>query len=114
MGEWAANPSANTTLKEILPCVDINTTDAALAQTRTIVNNTINGVNSDIQKLINNNTTTTTTTNGSSTTASELLPLICNPLDPSFSIAGCVNASNAASVSVCVRERERERSIDRS
>jgi hypothetical protein len=92
MGEWAANPSANTTLKEILPCVDINTTDAALAQTRAIVNSTINGINADIQKLLNSNN------NNGSTSASQLLPLICNPLDPSFSIAGCVNASDAATV----------------
>ena len=86
MEEWVANPSANTSLKEILPCVDISTTDRALNETRLFVNDTITGINNNIQKLLNNGTT------------SQRLPMLCNPLEPSFSIPNCVNVSDASKV----------------
>ena len=90
MEEWVANPSANTNLKEILPCVDISTTDRALNETRLFVNDTITAVNNNIQKLLNNGST------------SQGLPILCNPLEPSFSIPNCVNVSDASKVSFLV------------
>ena len=86
MEEWVANPSANTNLKEILPCIDTNTTDRALNETQLFVNDTITGVNDNIQKLLNNGST------------SKGLPLLCNPLETSFSIPNCVNVSGASKV----------------
>lgn len=83
MQEWVANPSAQTSLQDILPCVDISTTNKALNQTRTLTNDTVTGVN---------NVITTSLNNGSS----QGMPLMCNPLESSLSSDGCVNISSAS------------------
>ena len=102
MGEWIANPLANTTLKEILPCVSMNVSHSVLDQTTQLVNDTIRGINKGIE---------TNFINGS--TSSPILPL-CNPsFSKSSSLSlvahgvNCVNISTAAQVSFehyCVLE----------
>ncbi|KAI5058252.1 hypothetical protein GOP47_0026422 [Adiantum capillus-veneris] len=83
MEQWVANPSAQTSLQEILPCVDINTTDTALDQTRALTNDTVTGINAGISTVLNNGTT-------------QGLPLMCNPLQPTLNAPGCVDISSAS------------------
>ncbi|MCO5585706.1 hypothetical protein L7F22_039642 [Adiantum nelumboides] len=83
MEQWVANPSAQTSLQEILPCVDINTTDRALSQTRTLTNDTVNGINTVLSTVLNSGTT-------------QGLPLMCNPLQPTLNAPGCVDISAAS------------------
>ncbi|KAH7290211.1 hypothetical protein KP509_30G036500 [Ceratopteris richardii] len=84
MEEWVANPSAQTNLQDILPCVDINTTDRALEQAKIISNDTITGINGVITAVLNN---------GSQTQG---LPLMCNPIQPNLNSPGCVDTGSAS------------------
>ncbi|KAH7429754.1 hypothetical protein KP509_09G064800 [Ceratopteris richardii] len=84
MEEWVANPSAKTNLADILPCVDVNTTDRALEQTRATMNETLTGINSVITSNLNN---------GSQTKG---LPLMCNPLEPSLNVPGCADVDRVS------------------
>lgn len=83
MKQWVANPSAQTSLQDILPCVDISTTNRALNETSGLTNDTVTGINAVISTVLNNGT-------------SQGLPLMCNPLDPSISAPGCVNILSAS------------------
>ncbi|CAN0871383.1 hypothetical protein LINGRAHAP2_LOCUS9826 [Linum grandiflorum] len=53
MDEWVQNPQAATTLGDILPCVDQNTTNKTLTQSKEVINNLANVVNTYIYTFAN-------------------------------------------------------------
>lgn len=81
MKEWSANPSAQTSLSEIIPCVDISTTNKTLDETKRVTNETIMGINSVLATL----------NQGSSRS----VPLLCNPVETQLSPPNCSNISDA-------------------
>lgn len=82
MEEWVANPSAKTSLSDILSCLDVNTTDKTLDQARKLTNETVTGINNIITSHFNGN-------------SSQGMPAMCNPVEPDLSPSGCVTLTDA-------------------
>ncbi|CAN1296995.1 hypothetical protein LINPERPRIM_LOCUS23311 [Linum perenne] len=55
MDEWVQNPQAATALGDILPCVDQDTTNKSLSQSKEVINNLANVVNTYIYTFANAN-----------------------------------------------------------
>ncbi|KAJ7540278.1 hypothetical protein O6H91_10G007500 [Diphasiastrum complanatum] len=55
MQEWVANPDAQTNLDEILPCVDKQTANQTLYQSKDLTNSVVNVVDQAITLAFNNN-----------------------------------------------------------
>ncbi|XP_057445420.1 uncharacterized protein LOC130737620 isoform X2 [Lotus japonicus] len=100
MGEWEENPQAESTLRNILPCVDQGTTNRTLFQSKQVVTNIVSVVNRFIYSTADANPS-----QGSMNYYNQsgpAMPPLCYPFDSEFKERQCttqeVSSFNASSV----------------
>lgn len=102
MEEWVDNPKAESTLSNILPCVDQQATNQTLSKSKVVVNDIVNVVNQFIYTYAN-----TYQPGGSNffyNQSGPLLPPLCYPYDGNLQERNCtaieVSVQDAPQVSV--------------
>ena len=100
MGEWVANPRTESALSNVLPCVDQRTTNKTLFQSKQVINNIANVVNTFIYATANINVTQGSP--GSYNQSGPRMPTLCYPFDSQFQERQCtdqeVSSANASRV----------------
>ncbi|CAL1391098.1 unnamed protein product [Linum trigynum] len=100
MNEWVQNPQAATTLSDILPCVDQSTTNKTLFQSKEVVNDIVNVVNTYIYTFANANPSRSEFNYYNQ--SGPLMPPMCYPFDSQFNDRQCaaqeVSMANASLV----------------
>lgn len=100
MGEWVANPRTESALSNVLPCVDQRTTNKTLFQSKQVINNIANVVNTFIYATANINVTQGSP--GSYNQSGPRMPTLCYPFDSQFQERQCtdqeVSSANASMV----------------
>lgn len=100
MGEWVANPHTESALSNVLPCVDQRTTNKTLFQSKQVINNIANVVNTFIYATANINVTQGSP--GSYNQSGPRMPTLCYPFDSQFQERQCtdqeVSSANASMV----------------
>ncbi|KAL9314445.1 hypothetical protein ACSQ67_019897 [Phaseolus vulgaris] len=88
MDQWVQNPTAQTALDEILPCVDNATAQETLTRTRDVTH--------ELVKLVNNIVSNVTNRNFPPAAgplyynqSGPLMPLLCNPFNPDLTNRSC-------------------------
>ncbi|CAK7326693.1 unnamed protein product [Dovyalis caffra] len=100
MEEWVENPHAATALSSILPCVDQRTTNKTLVQSKEVVNDIVNVVNTYIYTFANANPSQTEYNYYNQSGPS--MPPLCYPFDSRYQDRQCepreVSMANASVV----------------
>ncbi|KAM0945908.1 putative transmembrane protein [Dioscorea sansibarensis] len=100
MNEWADNPQAETALGNILPCVDERTTNQTLYQSKEVINQVVNVVNTAISSAANSNKWPGEPFYYNQ--SGPLMPYLCSPYDSHLQSQSCgpqeVSFMNASSV----------------
>ncbi|KAK7357683.1 hypothetical protein VNO80_16978 [Phaseolus coccineus] len=100
MGEWVANPHTESALSNVLPCVDLSTTNKTLFQSKQVVTNIANVVNQFIYNAANLNITQGSP--GYYYQSGPTIPSLCYPFDSQFLQRQCtdqeVSSANASTV----------------
>ncbi|XP_042502415.1 uncharacterized protein LOC122079771 [Macadamia integrifolia] len=100
MGEWVDNPQAETALSSILPCVDKNTTDKTLVQSKEVISQLVNIVNTVIYTFPNTDPPPQATPFYFNQSG-PLIPPLCSPFDLKLHDRPCgsieVSIANASS-----------------
>ncbi|PKA63502.1 hypothetical protein AXF42_Ash005397 [Apostasia shenzhenica] len=100
MDEWVSYPQAETALSNILPCVDQQTTNQTLYQSKEVILQLVSLVNSVIRSIANSNTGS----HGSYffNQSGSLMPRLCSPYNSNLRSRNCqpdeVSFSNASLV----------------
>ncbi|KAK9107028.1 hypothetical protein Syun_023039 [Stephania yunnanensis] len=101
MEEWADNPQAETALSNILPCVDERTTNKTLFQSKEVINQLVNVVNTAIYTFANWNPPPQAKFFYYNQSG-PLMPSLCSPFDSKLQDQLCgyhqVSLSNASMV----------------
>ncbi|KAK9116166.1 hypothetical protein Sjap_015113 [Stephania japonica] len=101
MEEWADNPQAETALSNILPCVDERTTNKTLFQSKEVINQLVNVVNTAIYTFANWNPPPQAKFFYYNQSG-PLMPSLCSPFDSKLEDQLCgyhqVSLSNASMV----------------
>ncbi|KAF6163522.1 hypothetical protein GIB67_002527 [Kingdonia uniflora] len=101
MGEWVDNPQAETALSNILPCVDQNTTNKTLIQSKEVINQLVNVVNTAIYTFADTNPPPQATPLYYNQSG-PLMPPLCSPFDSELRDCPCaaqeVSFANASLV----------------
>lgn len=87
MDEWVENPHAESALSDILPCVDRNTTNQTLVQSKKVTNAIVNVVNQFIYTFAN-----TYPAQGNQyyyNQSGPSMPPLCYPFDSQFNDRQC-------------------------
>lgn len=104
MEEWVDNPHAATALSSILPCVDQRTTNKTLFQSKEVINDIVNVVNTYIYTFANANPSQTEY-NYYNQSGPAMLPL-CYPFDSRLQDRECasqeVSMANASVVCLSI------------
>lgn len=99
MGEWVETPHAYTALDGLLPCVDYDTAEESLTQTREVTYQLVSVVNKVITNISNQNYPPSMTPLYYNQSG-PLVPLLCNPFFPNATVRNCskgeVKIKNAA------------------
>lgn len=102
MEEWVNNPHAETALSNILPCVDLRTTNRTLIKSKQVVVDIANVVNGFIDTYANSNPTNHVNSNYYNQSG-PLMPHLCYPYDSQLQDLPCpseqVSVANASLVS---------------
>lgn len=101
MKDWVENPQAETALSNILPCVDEQTTNHTLYQSKEVIYHLVNVVNTAIDSIANLNSQTQMTPYYYSQSG-PLMPSLCCPFDYQLKDRQCepqeVSFTNASMV----------------
>ncbi|GKU90219.1 hypothetical protein SLEP1_g4238 [Rubroshorea leprosula] len=101
MEEWVENPQAETALSNILPCVDQRTTNHSLIQSKQVINDLVNVVNTYIYTFANSDPTKDDTTQYYNQSGPPMPPL-CYPFNSQLQDRECtsqeVSMANASLV----------------
>lgn len=103
MNEWVENPHAETALSSILPCVDEKTSNSTLQQSKQVVVQLVNVINTAIYTIVNADPSQL---NSSSyyNQSGPLVPALCSPFDSQLNDRPCqppeVSLDNASLVSI--------------
>lgn len=89
MGEWVENPHRESALSDVLPCVDQRTTNKTLFQSKQVVTNIANIVNTVIYTTANVNATKGHP--GFYNQSGPPMPPLCYPFDNQFRERQCTN-----------------------
>lgn len=96
MDEWVQYPQAETALSNILPCVNENTTNQTLYQSKNVIHQLVNVVNTAIWSIANSNSK-------AYNQSGPLMPPLCSPYDSQLHSQLCqpyeVSFDNASMVS---------------
>ncbi|CAA7402161.1 unnamed protein product [Spirodela intermedia] len=101
MNEWVENPHAETALSSILPCVDERTSNSTLHQSKQVVVQLVNVINTVIHTIVNADPSQL---NSSSyyNQSGPLMPALCSPFDSQLDDQRCqppeVSLDNASLV----------------
>ncbi|KAJ4829350.1 hypothetical protein Tsubulata_024229 [Turnera subulata] len=87
MEEWADNPHASTALTSILACVDSGTTNKTLIQSKVVINDIVNVVNTYIYTFANANPSQTDYNYFNQ--SGPLMPPLCYPFDSQLQDRQC-------------------------
>lgn len=102
MDEWANYPQAETALSDILPCVDEQTTNVTLYQSRHVIHQLVNVINTAIISIANSNTAAWDKTSFYYNQSGPLIPSLCSPYDSQLHDRPCapheVSFDNASMV----------------
>ncbi|KAF9619908.1 hypothetical protein IFM89_009690, partial [Coptis chinensis] len=100
MEEWVDNSQAKTALSNILPCVDPRTTNRTLVQSKEVISNIVNVVNTAIYSYANTDPSPQAINYYNQ--SEPLIPPLCSPFDSELNDRQCgpqeVSFSNASSV----------------
>ncbi|CAN1311785.1 Ankyrin repeat domain-containing protein EMB506, chloroplastic [Linum perenne] len=100
MNEWVQNPQAASALSNILPCVDQSTTNKTLFQSKEVVNDIVNVVNTYIYTFANSNPSKSEFNYYNQ--SGPLMPPMCYPFDSQLHDRQCtsqeVSFQNASTV----------------
>ncbi|KDP34977.1 hypothetical protein JCGZ_09265 [Jatropha curcas] len=101
MEEWVEHPHAVTALSSILPCVDQSTTNKTLIQSKEVINDIVNVVNTYIYTFANANPSPSEKYNYYNQSG-PLMPPLCYPFDSKLQDRQCasqeVSLTNASEV----------------
>lgn len=89
MGEWVENPHRESALSDVLPCVDQRTTNKTLIQSKQVVTNIANIVNTAIYTTANVNVTQGNP--GFYNQSGPSMPPLCYPFDDQLRERQCSN-----------------------
>ncbi|KAJ4972905.1 hypothetical protein NE237_006079 [Protea cynaroides] len=81
MGEWVENPQAETALSSILPCVDEETANKTLFQSKEVIRQLVNVVNTVIYTFANTNSPPQATIPYYFNQSGPMMPPLCSPFD---------------------------------
>ncbi|CAL9771051.1 unnamed protein product [Musa acuminata subsp. burmannicoides] len=81
MGEWVRYPYAETALSNVLPCVDEQTTNHTLYQSKVVVYQLVNIVNTAISSSVNSDTSSREKKTYSYNQSGPMVPYLCSPYD---------------------------------
>uniref|UniRef100_A0A1J3GZ23 Transmembrane protein n=1 Tax=Noccaea caerulescens TaxID=107243 RepID=A0A1J3GZ23_NOCCA len=100
MKEWVDNPHAETALSSILPCVDEQTTNQTLAQSKVVINSIVTVVNTFVYAYANTNPSPNQDHYYNQSGPS--MPPLCSPFDGNMEDRQCspqeLSIANASSV----------------
>ncbi|XP_020672309.1 uncharacterized protein LOC110092209 isoform X2 [Dendrobium catenatum] len=101
MNEWVHYPHTETALSNILPCVDLKTTNRTLYQSKEVILQLVSVVNSVIRSVANSNNASSKSSVFFNQSGAEM-PLLCSPYDSKLQLRHCqpheVSFSNASLV----------------
>ncbi|KAL3511940.1 hypothetical protein ACH5RR_024657 [Cinchona calisaya] len=101
MDQWSKNPTAHTSLDDILPCVDVATAQETLSQSKNVTFQLVGVVNGIITNVSNVNLPPAARPL-SYNQSGPLVPVLCNPFNPDKTARKCaageVNFNNATQV----------------
>ena len=101
MNQWVQNPTAHTSLDDILPCVDNATAQETLSKSKEVTSQLVDVLNQVITNVSNINFSPNFAPMYYNQSG-PLLPLLCNPFNPDLSnrtcTAGEVDLDNATQV----------------
>lgn len=101
MDQWVRNPTAHTSLDDILPCVDNATAQETLSKTKEVTSQLVDVVNQVITNVSNINFSPNFAPLYYNQSG-PLLPLLCNPFKPDLTDRTCttgeVDFNNATQV----------------
>ncbi|XVF48322.1 hypothetical protein PTKIN_Ptkin03bG0180800 [Pterospermum kingtungense] len=101
MHDWIQNPTAHTTLDDILPCVDNATAQETLSKNKEVISQLVEVINQVITNVSNINFSPNFPTMYFNQSG-PLVPILCNPFFPDLTDRICtpgeVNADNATEV----------------
>lgn len=101
MNQWVQNPSADTALDDILPCVDRSSVQQTLAKSKQVTSQLVDLINTVITNVSNINFASNFVQLYYNQSG-PLLPILCNPFHPDLSDRPCspaeVNLDNATQV----------------
>jgi len=80
MDEWVLNPTAHTSLDEILPCIEIESAHETFLQSKSVIYSLANSINGFI--LLSGNAM-------SHNQSDTFVPLLCNPFNSDFTVRDC-------------------------
>ncbi|KAI4357696.1 hypothetical protein L6164_001630 [Bauhinia variegata] len=89
MGEWVENPQAESALSSILPCVDQKTTNKTLFQSKQVVTNIVNVVNTFVYTIADSNASPGNPSYYNQ--SGPLVPPLCYPFDSQFRERNCTS-----------------------
>lgn len=103
MDEWVDHPQAESALRNILPCVDERTTNQNLYQSKKVISDLVDVVNTAIYTVANSNSPQSSASYFYNQSG-PLMPSICNPFDSQLNDRQCqepweVSSSSAPTVS---------------
>eukprot|EP00252_Welwitschia_mirabilis_P027064 TRINITY_DN9148_c0_g1_i5.p1 TRINITY_DN9148_c0_g1~~TRINITY_DN9148_c0_g1_i5.p1 ORF type:complete len:385 (+),score=56.24 TRINITY_DN9148_c0_g1_i5:375-1529(+) len=87
MDEWVAHPYANTSLDEILPCVDVETAKQSLTQSKEVTYKVVNVINIVITTVLNSNQSGSSIVNYNQ--SGPPIPTLCNPYTSQLEERNC-------------------------
>lgn len=101
MNQWVQNPTAHTSLDDILPCVDNATAQETLSKSKEVTSQLVDVLNQVITNVSNINFSPNFVPLYYNQSG-PLLPLLCNPFNPDLSNRTCatgeVGLDNATQV----------------
>ncbi|KAJ6793451.1 uncharacterized protein M6B38_374475 [Iris pallida] len=102
MDEWVRYPQAETALSNILPCVDEQTTNKTLYQSKDVIRQLVNMVNTAIFSIANSNSPPQNSNSFFYNQSGTLMPSLCSPYNSSLLSQQCqpqeVSFDNASMV----------------
>lgn len=102
MDDWVQNPSSHTALDDILPCMDAETTNTSLYQSKEVALSLVKVVNQVITNVSNENYPPFAAPLWFNQSG-PLVPLLCNPYNADLTDRSCstgeLDFSNASQVS---------------
>lgn len=102
LDQWVKNPTAQTALDDILPCVDAETAQETLSQSKNVAYQLVGVVNGIITNVSNANPPANAAAPLFYNQSGPLVPILCNPFNADMTNRKCasgeVEFSNATEV----------------